>query len=357
MDKSSQRHLKWIDLVRVIAIVCVLICHSVELLYGEADLNNFAFRVYIFICFAFGRLGVPLFLMITGYLLLDRHYDEAVIKRFWTKKWLNLLACTGIWFLIYEVFLFATGRGTADPVKLIQELVITKNIDLPQTWYMGMILAVYILIPFVAIAINSVDKKLLLFPFIIFFVYEFGRETLDSFIEFIKPEYMMNTQFVSGFSGGVWGIYVVTGYLLKKGILKKINNIILIMGLLVSLVVLFVFMMTQTFFGTISSLYVWYDNIFVFTGSLMLFELLSRIPDLKGTGYKLIRFVAKYTFPVFLTHSMIMILLLPVVNKIPADKAVKSWMLIAAGLGIGLGISKLLAMIPKAGRFITYVKE
>lgn len=357
MDKASERHLKWIDLVRVIAIVCVLICHSVEFIYGQADLSDAGSRVFIFACHAFGRLGVPLFLMITGCLLLDRHYDEAVIRRFWTKKWLNLLACTGIWFVVYEVFLFAIGRGTTDPVKLIQELLITRNIDLTHTWYMGMILAVYILIPFVAMAINSVDKKILLFPFIIFFVYEFGRGTVNAFIEFIRPEYMMNTQFVSGFSGGVWGIYLVTGYLVKKGILKKISNIILILGFAASLVVLLVFMMTQTFFGTISNRYVWYDNIFVFTGSLMLFELLSRIAGLKGTGYKLVRFIAKYTFPIYLTHVMVMELLLPYLSGLQCAKSVKALLLTAAGLGIGLGVSKLLAMIPKAGRYITYVKE
>lgn len=357
MPKASDQHLKWIDTVRVFAIIGVIICHTTVMVYDGSDLGDMGSRMIIFLCYTFGRLGVPLFLLITGYLLLDRDYNEEVIKRFWTRKWLNLLAVTGIWFVIYEIYLFAAGRGTTDPIKLIEELTITKNIDLPHTWYMGMILGIYILIPFASIALKSVRPKLFLFPFIIYAVYEFGRNTINTFIEFIHPEYQMNTQFVLGFSGAVWGIYLVAGYFIKKGVLKKLSSLILGLAAFVSLIMLFMFMMIQTFYGAITDRYVWYDNIFVFVPAILIFELFTRLKVYEGIGYTVTRFIAKYAFPVFLTHNIILELILPYVTKIPCDKALLNLILCVAGLGLGLAVSWALSKIPKAGKYITYVKD
>lgn len=357
MLKVSDQHLKWIDAVRVFAILGVIICHVTEMLYEGADLNDMGSRMFIFLCHAIGRLGVPLFLMITGYLLLDRDYNEELIKKFWIRKWLNLLACTGIWFVIYEIYLFAVGRGTTDPIKLIEELTITRNIDISHTWYMGMILGIYILIPFASIALKSVRPKLFLFPFVIYAVYEFGRNTVNTFIEFIHPEYQMNTQFVLGFSGGVWGIYLVVGYFIKKGALKKLSSFILGIAAFTSLIMPFMFMMIQSFYGAITDRYVWYDNVFVFIPAVLFFEIFTRLKIYEGIGYSVTRFIAKYTFPVFLTHLIFMEVFKPYVMNIGCDKSVMTLILCLIGLGLGLLLSWLLARIPKAGKYITYVKD
>ena len=69
----------WIDLLRCIAILCVVLCHATEAVY-DFDLESMTpirpTVVLAFTLFTIGRTGVPIFLMVTGYLLLDRSYDE-----------------------------------------------------------------------------------------------------------------------------------------------------------------------------------------------------------------------------------------------------------------------------------------
>ena len=92
--KRKKTRIRWIDLARAVAILLVVLCHATESVY-QLNLENmtslsFQSRVFGFACFTAGRLGVPLFLMITGSLLLSRDYDNDRIKSFWIKNWVHL---------------------------------------------------------------------------------------------------------------------------------------------------------------------------------------------------------------------------------------------------------------------------
>lgn len=97
MSKSGLR-VEWIDLLRVIAIFAVVLVHATETIYGFnvefMETISMQSKVFAITALAAGRLGVPIFLMITGYLLLDREYDPEKIVRFWKNNWLRLLVCT-----------------------------------------------------------------------------------------------------------------------------------------------------------------------------------------------------------------------------------------------------------------------
>ena len=221
-----------------------------------------------------------------------------------------------------------------------------------------MILGVYALIPFVAVALKKFDKKIFLFPFVLFFIYSVGFSTINNLMFAYMPDHMMELRFDLAFSGGVWGIYLVTGYFLKQGVMKKASNLLLLLGLTASLAAAFLYVLLPcsdkgVFFNSV----IWYDNIFVFTSSVMLFELLSRLKNIGGMWYKPVRFIAKYAFPLYLTHNIAILSLAPFVDKINILFSVKILILFAAGVGIGLVVSWLLAKIPKIGTYITYVKD
>ena len=74
-DRQTDRIL-WLDNARAFAILAVIFVHATENIYTmNADHltgENVISMVFAILGFTFGRLGVPLFLFLTGYLLLDR---------------------------------------------------------------------------------------------------------------------------------------------------------------------------------------------------------------------------------------------------------------------------------------------
>ena len=105
----TEQRIPWLDYSRAITILFVILVHATENLYPmKADvLMTMSGHSSLFapIAFTLGRMGVPLFLFLTGYLLLDRDYDISRINRFLRKNWLALFMTTEIWIVLYDVFL------------------------------------------------------------------------------------------------------------------------------------------------------------------------------------------------------------------------------------------------------------
>lgn len=70
---ENKKRILWLDYVRVIAISCVLITHTTERIYTLNAMTLAQESVYSRILsvfmFTVGRLGVPLFLFLTGFLM------------------------------------------------------------------------------------------------------------------------------------------------------------------------------------------------------------------------------------------------------------------------------------------------
>lgn len=163
----ERKRILWLDYARCFAIICVVFIHSVERIYVEYDAHEIAnlaasslwFRN---IAFAIGRLGVPLFLAISGYLLLDRDYSSAdKIFKFYKHNLLPIVITTEIWNVIYDAIIFI-DNGKFDFEVLIRDLLFFKTNQMGNMWYMPMIIGVYIALPFVANAIKTLKQKRLL---------------------------------------------------------------------------------------------------------------------------------------------------------------------------------------------------
>ena len=140
MARTSR--LPWIDLVRMIALFCVILCHSVEGIYSlnidfMLSVSNRT-RVFAITGFTVGRLGVPLFLLITGYLMLDREYDTRSTVMFWKRSWLHLLICTVVWFLLYDIFLCIVNAKSPDLITIAENLLFLRTVNMSHVWYMPM---------------------------------------------------------------------------------------------------------------------------------------------------------------------------------------------------------------------------
>ena len=215
----------YLDIARTFAIIFVVLCHSVELIYkmnlqGWISISLNA-RIFKTIVFTLGRIGVPLFLFLTGYLLLNRKYDnDADIKKFYKNNLLSLIVTTEVWILIYNIFLSLYNNKPFDTYSLIKEMLFLQKVPLMNMWYMPMIIGIYIAIPYVSKVVHTFSIKTLKIPIILVFVCIFIMPTLNLILKTFKLD-QYNCILDISFLGGGYGLYIVGGYLIREKIIKK----------------------------------------------------------------------------------------------------------------------------------------
>ena len=115
LSRQNQRqHIVWIDVVRLVAMFTVVCCHSADPFNfypgTSPDIANIKFWGAIY--GAILRPCVPLFVMITGALLLPVHGETSV---FYRKRIPRVFFPFLIWSVIYNLFPWITGMLGIDP--------------------------------------------------------------------------------------------------------------------------------------------------------------------------------------------------------------------------------------------------
>ncbi|WP_405304976.1 acyltransferase [Methanobrevibacter sp.] len=346
----GKNRVEWIDLVRAIAILTVLYIHATDgifIISSDAILNYTIYsRVFNFASLFIGRIGVPFFLMITGYLLLDRTYDDERVRKFWQKNCKGLIIVTVIWAAIYALSLqfITVGSGLVNYSE-------AGNLFFSHMWYMPMIIGMYLSMPFVASAIRHFDTDTIWQATVVFTLLAF----LLPFITLVLDMHgiqNVNIQYCLGFSGGIYGIYIILGYLVKKGQFKNVSSWKLILITIISFAICILFQyyaFTKTY-----NFSLWYEFPFILTGSFALFELCSRKGKVRA--YPLVTFLSKYSFAVFLVHNLFRLPLLPVVVQLPYSEPVKAIILWILLIIFSYAAVVIIYRIPRFGKYILYMR-
>ncbi len=115
-DMTNNRIIK-LDIARTFAIICVVLCHCSQMVYTQQSVLikdlGFMSRVFFMATFTIGRLGVPIFLYLSGVLLLEKSIEkDEDIFRFYKNNLLPLLIVNEVWIVIYNVYNIFVLKGT-----------------------------------------------------------------------------------------------------------------------------------------------------------------------------------------------------------------------------------------------------
>lgn len=360
--EPATNRIAWIDLARALAISFVLIVHAVEGIYAlnldaVAHLSTQT-TVFAFSAFTLGRIGVPLFLFISGYLLLDRDYTREGCIRFWKKRWLPLLLCTWAWLILYHLFLAAMGKQPLSLEYFIRTVLFVDKFNMAHFWYMPVILGVYLFIPVIAIALKKLDARTIAFPLAIVAVFAFVTPVVNQILVATGGD-PLSVRFDLGYSGGVYGIYLLLGWCVKTAAGGGIFGAIPTKVLAVAAIVLFVLCVSfQLWSYSLNSAYnIWYTNGLLVLCALACFELLSRIPDNRVPAYKVVYTVSYYSFALYLVHFPIRMLIAPAIKALPVMLPIQTLVLWALTFTISLIVSWAISKIPRIGKPLLYLKE
>lgn len=210
----------FLDAIRTAAISLVVLCHCTEAVYNFSydSMASLPSEIQLFILsnFTLGRVGVPLFLFLTGYLVISKQFDtKDRISKFYKHNYLPLLVTCEIWIILYNLFNAFMGWQTFQAISVLKNMLFLEPINMKNAWYIPMILGVYIFIPYVARTFQSLSGKNLFILCSILFLYYFVAPTCNLLLSLGKLP-LFFTQIDLNYSGGTYGFYLLLGYCYKR---------------------------------------------------------------------------------------------------------------------------------------------
>lgn len=321
-----------LDIMRIVAIVCVVICHSSGSLifHHQVDPGSSWFLQ----CVALNgitRWDVPFFVMLTGFFMLDPN-KLVPVKTLYSKNLLRIFAALVFWSLFYGLTLH----------RPLYPLGSQEG----HLWYLGMIIGVYIAIPVLRlIAHNQTVLKYFSLAWVVVMCYQF----IGCFVTLPVD---LNKMIFVDFAG-----YVVFAYYIRTlfhnrpetSRLRKTSHVIYVLGLIGFIFTIAMGLLTQdeeTYFYKFTS-----PNVLITATALLVFSI--RHP-LHPTG-KLAAFIencSKCTFGIYLIHVWVLAHILNRIHRFIPQPILMTIVCVVAAFLISYAITFILKKIPFVQKYL-----
>lgn len=294
----------YISYLRVIATVFVILIHASTGFLNRFDADGFGWNYANWINSA-TRCSVPIFVMLSGVLLLRKDEDTFV---FYKKRITKLLYPFAFWTIIYLTYYFYrytnfNALSTDKIVSITQDKILHgSNAHL---WYLYMIIGMYLAIPYLRKIINQVSIREIEIFLMLWFA---------SMILLNKHYYPVVPKFDLSFFSGYLG-YLVFGYYLS---IKSFNwNKYLP---LIGYIVVSIFTVYMTYNWSLkSNKYIphWYNYVFPNTALAagFIFLFIKNITPQDTELPSWLRVIDEYSFGIYLVHILPLNYLHPHVSK------------------------------------------
>ena len=303
---------------------------------------TFMYQLFQFVIFTMGRLGVPLFLMLTGFLLVTREYDtREKIIRFYKKNFFGLVLVWYVWILLYNVFFLIFDQKQFVIKDILLELLLLRTVPLAHSWYMNLIIIIYAIIPVLSYFLKRIGHvQVLVFGILLFAaVNSFwgGIHYVDFFISRL-----------------LFLAYVIAGY--HFSITKHYHSkLFCICTFLIGFMTI-VGWQIYSYHQNINPSNIWYRNPFLFLVSLSLFSLLFMHKWEKGRLFSYIGTISRISFGIYLLHVPVMkitISILPCLNVATIFNVISLFLI---SFIVCVIIILFVKRIPLIGKPIFYIK-
>ena len=180
---NVSKRIFYLDALRAVAILCVVLLHvtghlSEMMNYNISTIYSLSGAFEIF-ANNFFRIGIALFLMLSGALLLGRQWD---VKSFFSKRIPRIVIPFIFWALVFTIILisasyflpsidFVNHFGILDMIGVFIDTLMCRAPGSAVYWFFWMMLAMYMLMPFVNRWINNTDLVKVEYFLVIWMIY------------------------------------------------------------------------------------------------------------------------------------------------------------------------------------------
>lgn len=279
------KRILWIDVLRIIGMVGVMLIHVADNTLNTFGLAGTAGLLFTIIC-KLSYFAIPLFVMISGMLLLDKDIDYKKIFFKYIRRMLIVLILFGGFFAFLEEFFVTRTINSKLFINIIKRIIAG---DLwAHMWYIYLIIALYLITPILNKWIkNTSEKEQLIFMWLLYI------------LTILFNELGFNTAFYVPISTGFVFIYLLGNYLSNKTLSKKIEIVLYILG-----ITSFIAVALLTYFHTGSN-FIGYTQTLCITIAASLFYLLkNKIITNNNLLSKIICSLGECSFGIYIIHQL-----------------------------------------------------
>ena len=340
----------WVDLMRIVGALLVVVIHVSGRVAGGYAVENKGEAVGSlgWLVSQWGDLGssvaVPLFVMVSGALLLGRNEETSP---FYRKRFGKILVPFLAWSCIFVLCLWIAGKGFKDgtPITLVSSIgaFLSGGIS-GHFWFMYMLISLYLVAPFLSAFVRNASKNMLtcflilwFFAVVIFPVIDAtakGTLGIVGITSDIRFEFNIRYESIA-----YWVCFFIAGYALKDVLISKRLAI-------VALIFWFCFSVTGSVNGYLLRNYPDSSMAFLFTFmgtyivpiishqvtltlcAFLALRSLGDIPALASSRFgQMISIIAPLTFGIYLCHHLFVVPSMGILDKLIGIGSTGSWLL------------------------------
>ena len=322
------------DLIRVIGMFMVIMIHICIHFFYQEGITASEF-MYVNIFDSISRIAVPMFLMLSGALLLDENRKsdkETTFRR--VKKIVIIILFWSFFYAFYKFILIPLRHGSE---ILWSEFIKAFALGNYHMWYLYMLVALYLITPILKVFVNKEHKDIVLYFLILSFIFEslitttgmlLDNSVIVKFIDSFEASFVKGTLIYY-----VGGWYIANTEISDKN--RKIIYVLGIMGLIFTIAATYKFSMdwgriNESFYGNTRT------NVLFYAVAVFVF-ITKGMKEIKNkTAVKVINFMAGISLGVYMVHAFFVDviygrqLVSGVFMALPFDIALTSVMSVAA---------------------------
>lgn len=213
---TKQSNIQWLDTLRALATVGVIIIHVSSPLVNMTYDDNMVYWWIGNLVDSSVRFAVPVFLMLSGATLLGKEYK---LSEFYQRRFARVLLPFLFWLLVYCVYRWAmlkTWQQPQEPLSILSwagKLFLKEGVS-KHFWYIYMILFIYLFVPFLGKGLRKLSLPIISSLLLLWIVLCFAFKSV--------PLNMYN--WANGYGSKFGGYFLYTGYLILGYYLSKLPS-------------------------------------------------------------------------------------------------------------------------------------
>lgn len=299
------------DIIRIVAIILVVLTHVSAYLVVDYPVTYNSTFIIGNVFNGISHAGTPLFLMLSGALLLDEEKRFSV-KRFYKKSFCSICVLLALWLFLYAVFytfiLPLIQKRVIDIHRFIYYLLFEGRYK--HLWYLYMLIGAYTVIPVLRLFVKKENKSYIIGMIVLCLAVQFFPQTTNVFTRnkgFTVSDFVEKFHFE--YATGYIAYLLIGWYLGNIPLRKGIRIALMVLGLTSMVTIILIVQLNIDGIPNIRSYVAEMDTLPAALYGIGVFTLIQSIAGDRHTKSASVLHISDAAFGIYILHIIFLELL------------------------------------------------